>query len=229
MSTLTIDTVKAVVPKTLKSTINQEFVDKLNSIVNNPEEAEIIKKNFLGYTSVFNDGRFSIEEYLNAIIFCSYKLMGNTVLQCYIKTYPQRYQRLVAKGTKEQDIRSYANIVNRSKLVNLIMEQSIVPSWILNQDIYQKAINTQAELMSNARSERVRCMAADSILKALAKPEATGPMINIDMRENSGMEELKGALVKLAQQQKQSIEAGTSTPKLIAEADIVEADYVDSE
>lgn len=51
------------------------------------------------------------------------------------------------------------------------------------QHIYQKAINVQADLMSNANSEMVRMQAANSILTHLAKPKEVGPLINLDLRE----------------------------------------------
>lgn len=218
---LTLDNVKKAVPAKLKDNIEQSFVDKLNNLANDPIVADQIRNNFISYAHVINDGKFSIEEYLSAVKYVSFKLMNLTNVDSYARTFPQRYAGLLAKGTSQKDIASYVSAYNRGKLVNLILEQTLVPSWVLNQDIYQKAINTQAELMNNAKSERVKCMAADSILKALAKPEAAGPLVNIDMKESSGINELKQALVELAANQKKSIEKGILTPKNIVEAEII--------
>lgn len=218
---LTLDNVKKAVPAKLKDSIEQSFVDKLNNLANDPIVADQIRNNFISYAHVINDGKFSIEEYLSAVKYVSFKLMNLTNVDSYARTFPQRYAGLLAKGTSQKDIASYVSAYNRGKLVNLILEQTLVPSWVLNQDIYQKAINTQAELMNNAKSERVKCMAADSILKALAKPEAAGPLVNIDMKETSGINELKQALVELAANQKKSIEKGILTPKTIVEAEII--------
>lgn len=218
---LTLDNVKKAVPAKLKDSIEQSFVDKLNNLANDPIVADQIRNNFISYAHVINDGKFSIEEYLSAVKYVSFKLMNLTNVDSYARTFPQRYAGLLARGTSQKDIASYVSAYNRGKLVNLILEQTLVPSWVLNQDIYQKAINTQAELMNNAKSERVKCMAADSILKALAKPEAAGPLVNIDMKETSGINELKQALVELAANQKKSIEKGLFTPKTIVEAEII--------
>lgn len=218
---LTLDNVKKAVPAKLKDNIEQSFVDKLNNLANDPIVADQIRNNFISYAHVINDGKFSIEEYLSAVKYVSFKLMNLTNVDSYARTFPQRYAGLLARGTSQKDIASYVSAYNRGKLVNLILEQTLVPSWVLNQDIYQKAINTQAELMNNAKSERVKCMAADSILKALAKPEAAGPLVNIDMKETSGINELKQALVELAANQKKSIEKGILTPKNIVEAEII--------
>ena len=60
---------------------------------------------------------------------------------------------------------------NKNKLVNLILEQSMIPSWVLNQDMYQKALNVQCELMLTANSEKVSD-AANSILTHLKPPQS---------------------------------------------------------
>ena len=77
--------------------------------------------------------------------------------------------------------------------------------------------------MVNAQSELVRSNAANSILTHLAKPKEAGPLINLDMRETSGMNELRDALAQMAQQQKELIAAGVPT-KEIAAAKIIEGE-----
>lgn len=217
---ITKDQLTRALPPKLKSSATQEIVDNLNNLQDNPVVAEQIRNNFISYTGVLSEGKFKAEDYLNAVKYVSYKLMGHTNKDAYFKTFPNRYTNLVASGISEKEISSYIYAYNKGKLVNLILEQTLVPTWVLNQDIYQKAINTQADLMINANSERVRAMAADSILNHLAKPEAAGPLINIDMRENSGLNELKDALVDLAKSQQEAIQSGVS-PKTIAEQRIM--------
>lgn len=104
----------------------------------------------------------------------------------------------------------------------------MVPTWVLNQDIYQKAINTQAELMTTANSEMVRMQAANSILQHLAKPKEAGPLVNIDMRESSGMNELKDALQRLAQQQQDLIKSGVETKEIAGQRIIEGNDDADN-
>lgn len=220
---LTIQEVEKALPPNLKSVVTQSFVDRINNIVNDPIVAEQVRNNFISYTKVLQDGKFKTEDYLHAVTYCSFKLMGLSNQDAYFRTFPQRHAALVAKGTSAKDIASYVSMYNKGKLVNMIMEQTLVPSWVLNQDAYQKAINTQVELMTTAASEMVRTQAANSILTHLAKPKEAGPLVNIDMRENSGMNELKDALVKLATQQRELIQSGVST-KSIAEQTIIEAE-----
>ena len=220
---LTIQQVAQALPPNLKTAATQQFVDQINNIVSDPIVAEQVRDNFISYTKVLQEGKFKTEDYLHAVTYVSFKLMGMSNQDAYCRTFPQRHANLVAKGIPAKDIAAYVSAYHRGKLVNLILEQSLVPSWVLNQDAYQKAINTQVELMTNAQSELVRTQAANSILTHLAKPKEAGPLVNIDMRENSGMNELKNMLVELAHKQRELIGSGVPT-KAIAEQKIIEGE-----
>ena len=220
---LTVQQVEQALPPNLKNVVTQAYVDQINNIVSDPLVAEQVRNNFISYTSVLRDGKFKTDDYLHAVTYVSFKLMGMSNQDAYFKTFPQRHANLVAKGTSSKDISTYVSAYNRGKLVNLILEQSLVPTWVLNADVYQKAINTQADLMVNAQSELVRTQAANSILTHLAKPKETGPLINLDLRENSGLNELKGLLQQVAERQVQAIQAGVS-PKDIAEQKLIEGE-----
>ncbi len=220
---LTVDVVAKSLPANLKSAATQQFVDQINNIVTDPIIAEQVRENFISYTKVLQEGKFKTEDYLHAVTYVSFKLMGYSNQDSYFRTFPQRHQALVARGTSAKDIAAYVSAYNKGKLVNLILEQSLVPSWVLNQDAYQKAINTQVELMQNAQSEMVRTQAANSLLTHLTKPKEVGPLINFDMRENSGMNELRDLLGKVASKQQEAIRNGTST-KDIANQAIIEGE-----
>lgn len=215
---LTVDQVARALPANLKKAATQSLTDQLNNISTDPEIAEAIRDNFISYTKVLMEGRFKTEDYLNAVTFVSFKLMGYSNQDSYFRTFPQRHQQLVARGADPQEISAYVSMYAKGKLVNLILEQSLVPSWVLNQDLYQKAINTQADLMLHARSDMVRMQAANSLMTHLAKPKEAGPLINIDIRENSGVNELRDMLGKLAKQQKELIEQGVPTRDIASQA-----------
>jgi hypothetical protein len=214
---LTKQQVEMAVPANLKSSVTQEMVDILNGIASEPSVGEAIRDNFISYTGVLRDGKFKTTDYLFAVTYVSYKLMGRTNKEAYALTFPQRYADLMAKGYSEKDISAFVSAYNKGKLVNLILEQTLVPTWVLNADIYQKAINTQAELMVTSSSDMVRMQAANSILTHLKKPDAAGPLINLDMRESSGMNELKDMLRNIATKQQSAIESGVSTADIAAQ------------
>lgn len=214
---LTKELIEKALPSNLKSAVTTELVDLVNNASSDQLIAEEIRNNFLSYSNVLKNGKFKTEEYLNAIKFVSYKLMGDSNQDAYFKTFPNRYQSLLAKGTSPKDISAYVAAYAKGKLVNLILEQSLVPSWVLNQDVYQKAINTQLDLMNNSKSDKVRCDAANSILTHLAKPKEAGPLINIDMRENNGVKEMKEALAQMAEQQRALIMSGVPTSTIASQ------------
>ena len=222
---LTLQQVAHALPPNLKNNVTQQLVDNINNCVADPIMAEAIKDNFLSYTQVLSEGKFKTEDYLSAVMYVSFKLMGMTNQDAYARTFPARYRTLLNNGTSAKDISSYVSMYNKGRLVNLILEKSLIPTWVLNQHIYQKAINVQADLMSNANSEMVRMQAANSILTHLAKPKEVVPLINLDLREGSGLNELKATLTQLAQQQRDLIGQGVTT-KSIADQGLV-IDHVD--
>ena len=222
---LTVSQVQKALPPNLKTNATQALVDMINNISTDPVFAEQDRENFISYTSVLRDGKYKTEDYVNAVTYVSFKLMGHSNQDAYFKTFPQRHANLVAKGTSSKDIAAYVSAYNKGKLVNAIMEQTLVPSWVLNQHLYQDALNVQADLMLNSGSDKVRCDAANSILTHLAKPKEAGPLINIDLRESSGMNALKDTLAQLAKQQQELIGAGVSTKDVAAQR-IIDAEVI---
>ena len=224
---LTIDQVQKALPPNLKTSATPALVDLINNITTDPIFAEQVRNNFISYTGVLRDGKYKTEDYVNAVTYVSFKLLGHSNQDAYFKTFPQRHANLVAKGTSSKDIAAYVSAYNKGKLVNAIMEQTLVPSWVLNQHLYQEALNVQADLMANSGSDKVRCDAANSILTHLAKPKEAGPLINIDMRETSGMNELRDALAQMARQQQQLISSGISSRDVAAQK-IMNAEVIEN-
>ena len=225
---LTQDDVKQALPQHLRASVTQSMADTLNSISADPIIAENIRDNFVGYSSILKDGRFKTEDYINAVAYVSFKLMGHNNEDAYARTFPARYQTLLAKGTTKKDISAYVSAFHRGKLVNLIMEQSLVPTWVLNQDLFQKALNTQADLMMTATSEKVRTDAANSILTHLKKPEAKGDFqINLNTGESSGMKDMQTMLAQLAQQQQDMIRQGQAKTIDVAASKLITVEAED--
>jgi len=226
MKALTVEQVQKALPANLKKNATQELVDMLNTIAAEPEAAEAIRENFITYSKVLSEGKFRTEDYINAVKFVSYKLMNYSNKEAYIRAFPDRHQALLARGADEQEISAYVSMYAKGKLVNLILEQTLVPHWVLNQDAYQKAINTQVYLMANAKSEMVQTQAANSILTHLAKPKEVAPLVNINVKEHTGLTDLKDQILLLAQRQRELIEQGVSTKEIASQA-LVEAEVVE--
>lgn len=215
MQQVTKEMIAKALPANLKNSATDNLVNVLNNIGADPVVADHIRDNFISYTGVMKEGKFSIEQYLNAVAFVSFKLMGDSNQDAYFKTFPQRYQDMLAAGKNSKEIASFVSIYAKGKLVNLIMEQALVPTWVLNADHFQEAINTQAKIMKDPDvNPRDRVAAANSLLTHLSKPKEAGPLLNIDMREQSGVNELRGLLKDLAGQQVKQIQNGTAITEI---------------
>lgn len=227
---LTVEQFKQVMPTNHKGNINTELMEKINNIISDPGMGEIFRENFISYTHVMRDGKFKVTDYLSAVKYVSFKLMGMTNFESYIKTFPDRYQKFINDGVPSKDIHCYVSAYNKNKLVNLIYEQTLIPTHVLNADIFQKAINVQADLMLNAKSEKVKCDAANSLLNHLKKPESNRIELNLGVGETSIIAELRETTAKLAAKQQQLIESNMYSAKEIAHAPlIIEGEVSDAE
>ena len=221
MTLLTAEQFKQVVPNQFKACVSQELIDQINKTLADPDMYETYRDNLLGYAHVMREGKFKMEDYINAIKYCSHKIMGASNIDAYVKTFPDKYQAMLSAGKNAKDISSFVTSYNKNKLVNLILEQSMIPSWVLNQDMYQKALNHQLYLMLNAKHERVQCDAANSLLTHLKPPEVTKVELDIGLKKDSAMEDLKSTLAELAVKQQQFIGAGVTQVKELAQQKLV--------
>ena len=230
MDKLSIDEVKTYLPSKLQGAVTPELVHKLNELNSDlPDAAENIRDNFISFIDVLSEGRYKLEDYLNAVKYVSFKLMGKTNREAYRNVFPDRFRRMKDSGTPDKDIDSVISAFNRNKLVNKIYEKTIIPSWILNQDAYQEAINTQVKLMRTAESERVRAMAADSILNHLKRPENIGQaQLSINVNTGSILDDLQKNMLELVNTQRELIKAGVSTKEIAEQRIIVDVEPEDS-
>ena len=218
---LTIDQFKTALPDKVKKSVNQELIDQINKTLAEPELYEAYRDNLMSYTRVMADGRFKIQNYIDAVKYVSHKLMGCSNIDAYTKTFPDKYQNFLAQGVVAKDIASYVTAYNKSKLVNLIFEQTLIPAYVLNQDLYQKALNMQAELMITAKSEKVRCDAANSLLTHLKMPETQKVELEIGVREDSSIAALRATTLELARQQRLMVESGAMNAQEVAHGRLI--------
>lgn len=228
MTALTIDQFKMALPDKMKKSVNQELIDQVNLTLSDPELYEAYRDNLMSYTKVMADGKFRMEQYISAVKYISHKLMGASNIEAYTKTFPDKYNAFVQQGVAPKDIASYITAYNKTKLVNLIYEQTLIPSYVLNQDLYQKALNVQAELMTTANSEKVRCDAANSLLTHLKMPETQKVELEIGVKEDSSIAALRTATMELARSQRLMVESGAMNAQEIGHSklEIVDAEVV---
>ena len=134
---LPIETVKKLVPKSQRGLITQDFLDKIEASVQNSLIAEEFKNNFITYLNVLSTGKYKMEDYVSAVKYISFKLLGYSNVDAYAATFPDRYERLKREG--QEQIEAFASMYNKNKLVMQIYEQTIVPTYVLNAPLHQEA------------------------------------------------------------------------------------------
>lgn len=212
--TLTVNDIAGALPSHLRSFATQNIADMVNQISADPEAAVAIRSNFISYANVMREGRFKLEDYVNAVTYVSYKMMEMTNTDAFKLTFPQRYQALAARGASAKEISSHVSSYSKNKLVTLIFERAVIPAHVLYADVFGKAIEVQAHLMQNAKSEMVRMQAANSIINNLKAPERKEIALSVDIADSSGMSELKATMAALAEAQLAAIQGGITTREI---------------
>jgi len=226
---LTPEQFKTALPAQMRSSVNQELIDTINTSIKDSESMEIYKENLLSYTNLLQQGKFKLSSYICAVRYVGFKVMGSTNKDAYIKTFPDKYQRFLKEGITEKDISSYISAYNKSKLVTLIYAQAQIPTHILNAPIFQKAINVQADLMMNARSEMVRFSAANSLMTHLKPPETAKIELDINVTEDKSIQALRATTFELVRQQRLMIENGVASVGSIAASKLIAGGCVDGD
>ena len=224
---LTKDELIAALPPSVQGGVSDTLVNELNSIITDPDFRETFRENMISYNRVLSEGKFKLSSYMNAVMYVSYKLMGYNNMDAYSLTFPQKFQSWVVSGKTNQTMSAHVAMYNKSKLVNLVYAQAVIPTHVLNQDKFQEAINRQYWLMNNAASEKVQSDAANSLMIHLKPPEEKQINLNIGMEETDTIKELYAAIGSLAAKQVQAIADKTFTAGEIAASRIIEAEVID--
>ena len=227
MALLDLNTLKAALPDNIRKIVTDEVLHGINAAVADPQFYEYYRNNLLSYGHVLKEGKFTVKQYSAAVRYVSYKLMGLTNQEAWMKTFPDKYAYFAQKGTSAKDISSYVHAYHNTKLVNLVMEQSLVPVHVVGRDLFWKALNVQAELMVSATSEKVRSDAANSVLNTLRPPETKKMELDINHKDDGTLEALRIATQALVDQQSHAIASGTVTAGQVAAYRVIEAEKLD--
>jgi len=226
---LTFEQFSKALPQGLRKTVAPDIMAAVNSLTSGDDAfREAYKENILSYTSVLEQGKFKTTDYIIAVRYVSSKLLGHTNMESYITALPDRYQMMIDKGYSTNRISGHVAAYNKNILVNKILEQTLVPTYILNADMHQKALNCQAVLMTSANSEKVRCDAANSILTHLKVPEAQKIDLSIGVKEDDSIAQLRASTLELVAAQRKAIEAGVSNAQDIAHSRLtIDAEFTE--
>jgi len=219
---LTVGMLQEAVPAKTKSAITQGLVDTINQMAYDEEFMENYRENLIGYVSVLQDGKFKIGDYLNAVRYVGFRLMGNNKINSYTKTFPDRYAKFLNDGATAKTIASYSTAYSKGELVNKIFEQSMVPVHIMNQDMFQSALNKQFSIMNNDNtSYKDQSDAANSLLTHLKPPEEKKVAVEIEVKQHSYIDDLRKTATAFAEKQVNAIAEKSVTAQEVAHGKLV--------
>lgn len=218
---LPIETVKKLVPKSQRGLITQDFLDKIEASVQNSLIAEEFKNNFITYLNVLSTGKYKMEDYISAVKYVSFKLLGYSNVDAYAATFPDRYERLKREG--QEQIEAFASMYNKNKLVMQIYEQTIVPTYVLNAPLHQEALNELAKMIKDPSVRGMtKVKACEAILQHTKQPEIVKGELTIGIEQQDTISELRDVVEQLAEVNRLSIAKNIKSIKEVAEAKIID-------
>jgi hypothetical protein len=201
--------------------VSSEVLDLVNAGMADPEVLAVYRENVIGLATVLKEGRFKIGDYLSAVKYVSHNLLGDNQITAWAKTFPDRYNVMNQRGYTRSEIAAVCSRYASSKLVILLLGQTMMPTHILNAPLYQEALNAQASLMRNAKSETVRTLAAANLLATLKPPEVKKVELSIGVQEDETIIALRETTMALVRQQREMIERGSLSVRSIAESKLI--------
>jgi len=226
MTTLSLEAIKKLVPKPQRTLITQEFVDKLEGSIADPDIAEAFKENFITYLNVLQSGKYKMTDYISAVKYISFKLLGYSNINAYAATFPERYDRLKKEGQDQID--AFASMYNKNKLVMQIYEQTIVPTYVLNAPLHQEALTELAKMIKDpAVRGMIKVKACEAILSHTKAPEIVKHDLTIGVDQQSTIAELRDITENLAETFRTGLLKGHRTLREVAEAKIIDVTPVE--
>lgn len=210
---LSLEVVSSQVSPQQRLLIDENTVDEINKLANDPDYGEEFLESYLTHINVLKQNiRNSHPQYLNAVKFFTLVESGNTLVDAYIKVFPSRYEdrcRNLPSSAKNKEImNSEASRYNKSVMVNEIRRVSTIPVQLIHRNLLHEAILEQADLMRNAKSEMVRQKAGATLIAELKPAEDTQINVNVNDGSSSVIDDLRKATQALVAQERQAKSAG---------------------
>lgn len=208
-------------PSNVTKGVNSAVVDYVNEVLADQDTRERFKENLFNYNKILSEGKYKVSDYISAVMYISFKSMNYTNIEAFERAFPDKMARYTREGKTMDQIHNFVSAYNRTKLVVALTAQAIIPTHILNQDLYQESINVNAKLMRNASREDVRQRAAEFLATHLAPPVDNKVKLDIGVSEDF-LSELRNATDRLVDGQLQDIRSGRTTAAQIARTRIIE-------
>ena len=214
-------------PKGIGSNTATNITDMINEriVKFNPVMGEHFRDNCVSWVDCMKGTRYSAKQYLDAVTYVTHRMAGDSQIRAYTKTFPERISRMEREGISMANLSNYVGVFNSSKLVAEIYTQALVPTHIMYNDYFHKAILVQVEIMNDPKvSAKVRSDTAANLAQQLKSPEIKKAEVSISLSENDTIVQLREAMTGLAQAQKESIDKGNNLIIDISAAEIIKDD-----
>ena len=202
-----------------KNTVTQEIADIINKVQQEPEfQGETLLQTMVTYQNVLQTAKVGIKEYISAIRFCAYLIgMDDNYTEAYKRTFYERKfvqdrMQLATDDPRYGELTSAASRYRRSKLVVDILTLSQIPMEIMFAGMRYKAVGVLANVMMTAKYDRDKIAAASQLLLA-TKSDNIKVDLDINVKENTAVTDLRAQLAQMAATQVAYLESGTATLK----------------
>ena len=217
-----------VLPPAIRKNITDEVIDTINNHLATSETRELFRENIISFASVLQEGRFKFEDYISAVKYVSFKILGDSNIIAYTKTFPDRYQRLIDEGMSDKAISAYVAAYHKTKLVTLLFGQTIMPVHILHQNLFHESITTMAEIMRDEdTSPKVRSDTAYNLATLLKPPEESKLKLDVTLKEDSAITALRETSMALVAEQRKLMSAGFWDAETVAQSGLIIEGEVD--
>ena len=90
---VTKEQIQEALPKGLRFNVSDDFVNMYNDAIGciDSDLVYVFRENFVTYSNVLEGSKYTTEQYINAVKYVSFKLMGYTNRDSYKMTFPDRF------------------------------------------------------------------------------------------------------------------------------------------
>jgi len=213
---ITVEYLQQKFPKK-KNTITDETVELIQATIEDPlfNGYNLIDA-MMDYEKAMYDGKASINDYINAIKFCSYLEGDNsTIIDAFKYTFSKNEfvrERMnePSGSTGYNELSTAASRYRKRPLVKTILTRANMSLYLMFQRETYDAVKVLSEEMHDAPMSKDRIAAADKLLTHVKAPEELTVDLNVSTGEEakSAMDNLFAQMAVAAMESKKRVESG---------------------
>lgn len=198
--------------------VTQDTVDELNKLSKDPDYSEEFVDYYVRYFNILEkSNQWTTPKYMNALKFFSLVEANHSLVDAYVKTFPERLEARHARGEKKSHMGGEASRYNSSELVNEIRKVARIPVELTNYHTFQQAVRRSVELMNDPSvSPAVQQKAAETLIRELKPKEDSTVNIKVGMSDEAKSQQAKlvDHIGTIALQQQKMLAAGMNIAEI---------------